>query len=231
MKTRFILFHRSLQTLIIKGDAIKFTSKLRVCSLNNNSMDSSTEYITPESNKYRQHLTKSEYSPIGSTRKINLLLQRSFRYSYRKRCSLIRYGSNAFMKEMNGNSGSVLRGLNRRSCSQNIDPTTTLSNDLLKKCFKFPASYSGRRWISFESERIFDNINLVFHPMTNETEELVKRAEKHLEQMNCINMKVWSQNINDGNYSYLLQNQEEDTVIIDFGSITNLKNKRNIDCE
>ncbi|CAF4761018.1 unnamed protein product, partial [Rotaria sp. Silwood2] len=34
---------------------------------------------------------------------------------------------------------------------------------------------------------------------------------------------------NDGNDSYLLQNQEEDTVIIDFGSTINLKNKRNID--
>ncbi|CAF4255407.1 unnamed protein product, partial [Rotaria sordida] len=191
-------------------------------------MDSSTAYITPESNKYRQRVTKGEYSPIGSTRKINLLLQRSFRYSYRKRRSLIRYGSNAFMKEMNENSESVLRGLNRRSCSQNINPTTTLSNGLLKKCFKFPTIYSGRGSILSESERIFDKINLVFHPMTNETEELVKRAEKHLEQMNCNNMKVWSQNINDGNDSYLLQNQE-DTVIIDFGSITHLKNKRNID--
>ncbi|CAF4904339.1 unnamed protein product, partial [Rotaria sp. Silwood1] len=53
------------------GDAIKFTSKLRVYSLNNNSMDSSTEYGIPESNKYRQHLTKGEYSPIDSIHKIN----------------------------------------------------------------------------------------------------------------------------------------------------------------
>ncbi|CAF3720568.1 unnamed protein product, partial [Rotaria sordida] len=246
----FYYNHRSLQTLIIKGDAIKFISKLRLYSLNNNSMDSSTEYGISESNKYRQHLTKGEYSPIGSTCKINLLLQRSFRYSYRKRCckccptilcellfpiiliallALIRYGANVFVREMNENPKSVLRDLNRRSCAQNINSTTTLSNDLLKKCFKFPASYSGRRWISFESEIIFDKINLVFHPMTNETKELVKRAKKRLEQMNCNNMKVWSQNINDGNDSYLLQNQEGNTVIIDFGSITDLKNKHNID--
>ncbi|CAF5023817.1 unnamed protein product, partial [Rotaria sp. Silwood1] len=74
----------SLQTLIIKGDAIKFTSKLRVYSLNNKSMDSSTEYGISESNKYRQHLIKGQYSPTSSTRKINLLLQRSLRYSYRQ---------------------------------------------------------------------------------------------------------------------------------------------------
>ncbi|CAF3715850.1 unnamed protein product [Rotaria sp. Silwood1] len=130
---------------------------------------------------------------------------------------------------MNANPESVLRDLNHRTCPQNINPTTTLSNDLLKKCFKFPPSYPGRRWISFESETIFDKINLVFHPMANETKELVKRAKKRLEQMNCNNMKVWSQNINDGNDSYLLQNQKGDTIIIDFGSITDLKNKRNID--
>ncbi|CAF3998938.1 unnamed protein product, partial [Rotaria sp. Silwood1] len=75
----------SLQTLIIKADALKFTCKLRVYNLNNNSMDSSTEYGISESNKYRQHLTKGEYLPTGSNRKIKLLLQRSLRYSYRKR--------------------------------------------------------------------------------------------------------------------------------------------------
>ncbi|CAF4107133.1 unnamed protein product, partial [Rotaria sp. Silwood2] len=213
-------------------------------------MDSSTEYGIPESNKYRQHLTKGEYLPTGSTRKIKLLLQRSLRYSYRKRCckccptilcellfpiiliallALIRYGTNVFLKEMNANPESVLRNLNHRICSQNINATTTLSNDLLKKCFKFPSSYSGRGWIAFESEIIFNKINLVFHPMANETQILVKRAKKRLKKMNCNNTKVWSQNINDGNDSYLLQNQEEDTVIIDFGSTINLKNKRNID--
>ncbi|CAF2919380.1 unnamed protein product [Rotaria sp. Silwood2] len=173
---------QSLQTLIIKADAIKFTYKLRVYSLNNNSMDSSTEYGIPESNKYRQHLTKGEYLPTGSNRKIKLLLQHSLRYSYRKRCckccptilcellfpiiliallALIHYRANAFLKEMNVNSEPVLRGLNHRTCSQNINSTTTLSNDLLKKCFKFPSSYSGRGWISFESETIFNKINLV----------------------------------------------------------------------
>ncbi|CAF3166386.1 unnamed protein product [Rotaria sp. Silwood2] len=213
-------------------------------------MDSSTEYGIPESNKYRQHLTKGEYLPTGSTRKIKLLLQRSLRYSYRKRCckccptilcellfpiiliallALIRYGTNAFLKKMNANPESVLIDLNHRTCSQNINATTALSNDLLKKCFKFPSSYPEYRWISLESETIFDKINLIFHPMANETQELVTHAKKRLEQMNCNSTKVWSQNINDGNDSYLLQNQEGDTVIIDFGSITDLKNKRNID--
>jgi len=175
-------------------------------------MDISTENVISEANKSRQHLTKGEYSPIGSTRKINLLLQRSLRYSYRKRCckccptilcellfpmiiigllALIRFGTNASLEKMNENPRSVLRSWNRRSCSQNINPTTTLSNDLLKKCFKFPSIYQGSRWISLESETIFDKINLVFHPMANETHQLVTRAEKRLKQMNCNNTKVW----------------------------------------
>ncbi|CAF5157363.1 unnamed protein product, partial [Rotaria sp. Silwood1] len=182
-------------------------------------------------------------------RKINLLLERSLRYSYRKRCckcwptilcellfpiiliallALICYGTNAIFKGMNANPESVIRGLNHRTCSQNINSTTILSNDLLKKCFKFPSSYPEHGWIPFEYETIFNKINLIFHPMANETQELVKCAKKRLKQMNCNNMKVWSQNINDRNDSYLLQNQEEDTIIIDFGSIINLKNKRNI---
>ncbi|CAF5068990.1 unnamed protein product, partial [Rotaria sp. Silwood1] len=120
----------SFQTLIIKADTLKFTCKLRVYNLNNNSMDSSTEYGISESNKYRQHLTKGQYSPTGSIRKINLLLQRSLRYSYRKRCckccptilcellfpiiliallALICYGTNAIFKGMNANPESVIR--------------------------------------------------------------------------------------------------------------------------
>jgi hypothetical protein len=175
-------------------------------------MDNSTEYVISEADKSRQHLTKGEYSPIGSTRKINLLFQRSFRYSYRKRSckccptilcellfpiiliallALIHFGANVRLKKMKENPDSVLRGLNRRPYSQNINPTTTLSNDLLKKCFKFPPSYQRRRSISLKSETISNRINLVFHPMANETQQLVTRAKKRLKQINCNNTKVW----------------------------------------
>ena len=40
-----------------------------------------------------------------------------------------------------------------------------------------------------------------------------------------------SQNIKDGNDIHLLQDEKENTIIIDFGSPSNLKNERNLDCQ
>jgi hypothetical protein len=37
--------------------------------------------------------------------------------------------------------------------------------------------------------------------------------------------------MNDGNDSYLLRNEIENTVIIDFRSADNLKNERNLACK
>ena len=72
--------------------------------------------------QHRLHLKKTEYSPIGSSGKLNLLLQRSLRYSYRQRCcncfptilcellfpliiigllALTRYGTNALIRDTN----------------------------------------------------------------------------------------------------------------------------------
>jgi hypothetical protein len=158
------------------------------------------------------HLTKAEYSPIGSSRKLTLLLQRSLRYSYRQRCcgccptilcellfpllliallALTRYGTNALVREMNANPGSLPGGLDRPLCSQKMDTTPTLSNDLFEKCFKFPPSYKGNRLTSMNSGPISNKTNLVFQPMTNDTNELVRLAEVRLQEMNCNDTKVW----------------------------------------
>ncbi|CAF4202417.1 unnamed protein product, partial [Adineta steineri] len=111
------------------------------------------EYSVSEPREQHQHVTKAEYSPVGSSRKLNLLLQRSFRYSYRQRCcrcfptifcellfpliligllALTRYGTNALFEEMNKNSYSDPRNFDHRSqCSQDQNSTipTSLSTN------------------------------------------------------------------------------------------------------
>ncbi|UJR08715.1 hypothetical protein I4U23_012972 [Adineta vaga] len=208
------------------------------------------EQIPNESNPSCRKLTKGEYSPVRSTRKINLLLQRSFRYSYRKRCCkccptilcellfpiiliallVLTHWSVSYL-ETKGNPtlNGVSELVNRQPCSQNVNPPTTLSNDLFTKCFQFPSVYRGNRWNSYELNRNPDTVNLVFHPMTNETKELVKRTKKRFQDMNCNNINVWSENINRENISRLLQGEKHNLIIIDFFDSTNdLKKKRNI---
>jgi hypothetical protein len=175
-------------------------------------MNTTNEYPMSEPKRSHQNLTKVEYSPIGSSRKLNLLLQRSLRYSYRQRCCrccptilcellfplilivlliLARYGTNALVKEMNTNPDSIPERLNRPQCSQDMNTSTTLSNDLFKKCFKFPPSYKDRGWTRFHSRIISNKTNIVFQPMTNDINKLVERAQTRLEEMNCNNTKIW----------------------------------------
>ncbi|CAF4171491.1 unnamed protein product [Rotaria magnacalcarata] len=47
-------------------------------------------------------------------------------------------------------------------------------------------------------------------------------------EMNCSNTNLWTQDIMDGNDTQLLQDEQENTIIIDFGSLSNLKNQHNI---
>jgi hypothetical protein len=184
----------------------------RIHNLQEDSMNATNEYSMSKFENHRQHLTQAEYSPIGSSRKLNLLLQRSFRYSYRQRCCgccptilcellfplllivllvLTRYGTNSLVREMNANPGSTPEFFNRPQCSQNMNIPVTLSNDLLEKCFKFPPSYKERIWPRFNSSAISNTINIVFQPMTNDTNKLVKHAQTRLEEMNCNNTKIW----------------------------------------
>ncbi|CAF2736712.1 unnamed protein product [Rotaria sp. Silwood2] len=165
-----------------------------------------------ENPRYRPYITNTKYSPIGSSNKLNLLLQRSLRYSYRQRCceccptilcellfpliiigllALIRYGTNALIREMNENPGSIPINFDHRLCSQDKNTTTTLSKDLFKRCFKFPPSYQRNDWTSFSLVPVSNRTNIIFQPMTNETKELVILAEKHLIAMNCSNTNIW----------------------------------------
>ncbi|CAF2736728.1 unnamed protein product [Rotaria sp. Silwood2] len=187
---------------------IKVKTKSHSYNLNNNSMDITNEYPMSENPTHHQKLTKTEYSSIGSSHKLNLLLQRSLRYSYRQRCcgccptilcevlfpliimallALARYGSNALIREMNENPNSASTSFGRSLCSQNISTIkTTLSKDLFSKCFKFPPSYKRHEWPFLYSNRT----NIIFQPMTNETEELVTLAKTRLTKMNCNNTKI-----------------------------------------
>jgi hypothetical protein len=153
-------------------------------------------------------LTKAEYNPINSSRKLNLLLQRSLRYSYRQRCcgccptilcellfpiilillvGLARYGTNALARRMNDDPASVSRYFQRPHCSQDPNTSVTLSKDLLEKCLKFPPSYASpanNRSVSMKT-------NIIFQPMTNDTKKLVEHAQTRLEKMKCQNTAVW----------------------------------------
>lgn len=192
--------------------------KNRIHSLIEKPMETVNECsISAEPANHREQLTKAEYSPISSSRKLNLLLQRSLRYSYRKRCcrccptilcellfpiiliiilALTRYGTNVLLKEINGKPRQGPSGFQRPKCSQDSNISTTLSNDVLGKCLKFPPSYKSadpirhseyREWPSEVSNRT----NIIFQPMTNDTKQLADRAHKRLTKMGCNQTKVW----------------------------------------
>ena len=139
----------------------------------------SSEILMPES----KNLTQTEYSPIGPSKKLNLLLQRSLRYSYRQRCCrccptilcellfpiilmvllvLARYGTNELIKNLDDNPY-----FNYPRCSQESNASmVSSSKDILNKCFQFPPSYEVTRFSPGASNRT----NIIFHPVTNDTE-------------------------------------------------------------
>ena len=138
---------------------------------------------------------KLEYNPIGSSRKVNLLLQRSFRYSYRKRCCrycptilceilfpliliiiliLIRYQVNQLDREINGNRAER----SYPTCSQDHVQSMTLSKGLLSNCSK-------------SSPRPFQKkTHLIFQSMNNNTAELAETARIRLKEMGCNDVEV-----------------------------------------
>ncbi|CAF4218000.1 unnamed protein product, partial [Adineta steineri] len=205
-----------------------------------------------ESRKQHQHVTKAEYSPVGSSRKLNLLLQRSLRYSYRQRycrycptilCELLfpliligllaltRHETEALSKWIDMNSLFASRHSYHHQCPQNRNTTitTSLSTDSIKNCFKVQPCSEGRRLRLCYSKTASSITNFVFQPITNDIKVLVERAKTRLKNMNCTNIKVSNQNMGDKNDSHLLQNETKNTVIIDFGSTSNLKNRHNLD--
>ncbi len=161
-------------------------------------LEDNSEIPMPE----RRGLTQTEYSPIGPSRKLNLLLRRSLRYSYRQRCCgccptilceflfpfilmvlliLARYGTNELIKNLDENPY-----FNHPRCSQDANTSMTSSNDIMEKCFQFPPSYKNMKSYSMVSSKT----NLIFHPITNDTNQLVQHARERLKQMNCTNINI-----------------------------------------
>lgn len=159
-----------------------------------------------------QPLIKTEYKPVSSSRKLNLLLQRSVRYSYRQRCCsccptilcellfpliiiailiLGRYGINRLAEELNSTGDQGLGPFQQRPCSQSLNTTPTSSNDLFKKCFKFPPRFGGGRFGPSPFYEISNRTNLVFEPMRDDINAVVKRARERLAILKCSETTVW----------------------------------------
>lgn len=143
-------------------------------------------------------------SSIRSSTKLNLLLQRSYRYSYRQRCCqccpmilcelifpfllmalliLTRYGTNAALKKINEGSSSRFY---RPQCSQDANTTMISSKDLLSRCFPFPPRYEMKK----SSLNASGKIHLIIQPVTNETNELLRYARTRLDAMNCTDVEI-----------------------------------------
>ena len=172
---------------------------------------SPTDATMPKVETLRQELIKPDYEEVSSTRKLNLLLQRSVRYSYRQRCckclptilcellfpiliisilALSRYGLNRLSQEVDKNDGTIPGSNGQYPCSQDIDVPPTSSNDVFARCFRFPPGYRGGIFSS-DPRRVSNRTNLVFQPISNDTDDLVVRARQRLGKMGCGNTEVW----------------------------------------
>lgn len=195
---------------------MEITSKANGTRSGRNTPDANNEYPMSENPKYgKNYLNKNEYSPIGSTRKLTLLLQRSLRYSYRQRCcgvcptilfellfpviilailALARYGSNELIRELNEDPASVPKILEHKRCPQNLDTPPTLSKDLFKKCFEFPPSFDPPDWKMtdiFNLNPVERITNIIFQPETHETQKLVDLAKERLKVLKCDKIPIW----------------------------------------
>ncbi|UJR37764.1 hypothetical protein I4U23_030457 [Adineta vaga] len=198
----------------------------------------------------QQPLIKTEYEPVSSAKKLNLLLQRSIRYSYRQRCCrvcptilcelifpiiliiiliLMRYGINKLNDATTTSDGSLPGTLKRHPCSQNLTELPISSNDIFANCFKFPPSYGGRRWDSIERINVSNQTSILFQPDRADIKEFVQRAQIRLVDMKCNQrVKAWSKDPDDTEDNLLLQNTTVNTVIIDFSATSDLKQGRKI---
>ena len=167
--------------------------------------------MSQDNDSIRKLLIKTDYEPVSSSRKLNLLLQRSVRYSYRQRCCnccptilcellfpfiiimllvLSRYGMNKLADELQADSSTSL-GFDRRPCSENLTTAPTSSNDLFKKCFKFPPRYKGGSFDPFDPQPVSHKTNIVFEPRRADIDEVVLLARKRLDDMMCNQTTVW----------------------------------------
>jgi hypothetical protein len=196
----------STQTMAYRHDAIELGSRAVPYTPSGSRVRPDNEPWISQPTTFQPQFTKGQYTPVSSSRILNLLLQRSLRYSYRQRCCgccptilcellfpliliaillLIRYGSNALNDELNSSSGSGSALSGTRRCSEEMNTTATSSKDILARCFQFPPSYSAIRYSSSFPSRISEKTNLVFQPSIDDTNQMVLRAEKRLVDMGC----------------------------------------------
>ncbi|CAF3016842.1 unnamed protein product, partial [Rotaria sp. Silwood2] len=196
----------------------------------------------------RQKLIEPDYEPVSSSRKLNLLRQRSARYSYRQRCckccpailcellfpitiilllTLTRYGLNRLAEKQN-NHENLPGAFSKSLCSQEINTPPTSSNDIFSNCFKFPPSYKGGRWSSHTLDDVSNKTNIVFEPNRTDVNELVQRATIRLAAMKCNNTNIWSHDSDDKMDMHLLQNKTINTVIVDFSATSDLRKEHNL---
>ncbi len=183
-------------------------------SLNRNTTIDTTQLnsMSQQRETIRQPLIKPEYEPVSSSRKLNLLLQRSVRYSYRQRCCnccptilcellfpllivalllLSRYGINRLAQEVQTSNSTVPGPLDQRPCSQILNTPPTSSNDLFKRCFKFPPRYKGGGWGPIEPEPVSDKTNIVLQPIRTDIDEIVTLAKQRLITIDCNGTNIW----------------------------------------
>lgn len=164
----------------------------------------------PTSSLYRmnQPLIKSEHQPVGSGRKLGLLLQRSARYSYRDRCCkccptiicellipiililfllLSRFSVNLLNKEINRNPDQFPSN-KKASCSLDINQTSVSAADLMANCFNFSQIF--RETTIFSSVPGNINSHFIFHPNSTDIHQLVTLAQDQLTQLGCLNVSV-----------------------------------------
>lgn len=167
--------------------------------------------MSRQNDTMQRPLIKAEYERVSSSRKLNLLLQRSVRYSYRQRCcnccptilcellfpiviiallGLGRYGINRLDIEMKKNNNTAPGPMSQRPCSQALDTLPVSSNDLFVTCFKFPPRYGDRDWGSYNPDEITNRTNFVFEPDRPDIVELGKLAQQRLSAMNCTQTTV-----------------------------------------
>jgi hypothetical protein len=166
--------------------------------------------MSQQKDTLRQPLIKAEYEPVSSSRKLNLLLQRSVRYSYRQRCcnclptilcellfpiililllGLARYGINRLDAEINKNNNTIPGPLDQRPCSQALNTPPSSSNDMFIKCFKFPPRFKSD-WNPVIPEDISNRTNFLFQPDRIDVNELSQLAKNRLDEMDCNNTEV-----------------------------------------
>lgn len=161
----------------------------------------------------REELIKPEYEPVGYPRKVQLLLQRSVRYSYRQRCckccptilceflfpivmilllAVGRYGVNQLAQKLETDgTASGPGGIAERPCSQNTTVPPTTSEEIFARCFRFPPTYRGSIWDTSAAQEVSNLTNLVFQPISPDVNELVRRAGLRLAALHCGNTNVW----------------------------------------